>query len=61
MVKNNKWTDEYADQMQTHYLSQFVYSNISYNNKYGNWKTQFEMARDAYYYYQRMEKAGVIE
>lgn len=60
-LEQNGWDEEYADQMATHYLSQFVYSNISYNNSLGSWKVQFEMFRDAYYYFKRMDKAGVSE
>jgi hypothetical protein len=60
-IKDNEWTDEYADQMATHYLSQWVYSNVSYNHEAGNWRTQFDKMRDAYYYYKRMETAGFLE
>ena len=60
-VKLNKWEDEYADQMATHYLSQWVYQNVSYNHNAGNWRIQFDKMRDAYYYYKRLETAGFLE
>ena len=50
-----------ADQYATNRLSNFVYQNISYNHPKGNWKTQFEKARGAYYYFKRLEEAGFVE
>ena len=57
-------THEYfhsADQYCTNLLSNFVYQNISYNHPKGNWRTQFEKARGAYYYFKRLEEAGFVE
>ena len=50
-----------ADQYATNRLSNFVYQNISYNHPKGNWRTQFDKARGAYYYFKRLEAAGVAE
>ena len=43
---------------KTQLLSNWVYNNCAYNSKYGNIKTQFNKAKDAYYYYKRREECG---
>jgi hypothetical protein len=50
-----------VDQYCTSVLSTFVYQNISYNHPKGNWRTQFDKARGAYYYFKRLEEAGFVE
>ena len=40
----------------TQRISQWVYSNCPYNAAGGNHTQQFNLAREAYYYYRRMEE-----
>ena len=46
------------NEYKTTLISNFVYRNIGWNHSSGNVKTQFNKARDAFYYYERMEKNG---
>tara|TARA_R110002012_G_scaffold205692_1_gene375481 strand:+ start:95 stop:430 length:336 start_codon:yes stop_codon:yes gene_type:complete len=49
---------EGCNEIKTHLLSNWVYRNIRYDARAGNTKTQFNKAKDAYYYYKRMENNG---
>jgi hypothetical protein len=49
---------EHCNEMKTHMISNFVYRNVGWNHASGNVKAQFNKAKDAFYYYKRMEKNG---
>ena len=45
-----------APEIMTKRISNWVSHNCPYDSKYGHYKTQFNKAKDAYYYYKRLDK-----
>lgn len=57
-ISFDKFVDGLTDapEIMTKRISNWVSHNCPYDSKYGHYKTQFNKAKDAYYYYKRLDK-----
>ena len=58
VLESDNYKNANCNEYRTQILSNWVYRNIRYDHAAGNVKTQFNKAKDAFYYYKRMEENG---